>query len=198
MRTFAAAFATLALTVPAFAGGPVEPAPEPVLTAPAPVAAPTADWTGFYVGAQLGFANIDAVDADLDGEDYLGGIHAGYRQDFGQFVVGAEIEYDLAEIALGGVAGDTLDNVTRLKLIGGAEFGPSLVYGTVGPARANATVGGEELTSDGFFFGGGVDFAVNDRFTVGGEIVQHRFDDFDGTGIDFDATTFKARVGLRF
>lgn len=198
MRTFAAAFATLALTAPAFAGGPVVPQPEPVLTAPAPVAMPGIDWTGFYAGAQLGFANIDSNEAGLDGEDYLGGIHAGYRQDFGQFVVGAEIEYDLAEIALGDVPGDTLDSVTRLKLIGGAEFGRSLFYGTVGPAQAKATVAGDELTGDGFFFGGGVDFAVNDRFTVGGEIVQHRFDDFDGTGIDFDATTFKARVGLRF
>ena len=47
-------------------------------------------------------------------------------------------------------------------------------------------------------YGLGFDYAVNDRWTVGGEVLQHQFDDFDATGNDFDATTLKAKVGLRF
>jgi outer membrane immunogenic protein len=39
---------------------------------------------------------------------------------------------------------------------------------------------------------------VNDRWTVGGEVLQHEFDDFDGSGIDVEATTVKAKVALQF
>ena len=50
----------------------------------------------------------------------------------------------------------------------------------------------------GFLYGLGVDYAVSDRWTVGGELLQNRFDDFDGTGTDLDATTLKAKVAMRF
>ena len=73
-----------------------------------------------------------------------------------------------------------------------------LVYGSLGAAQANATVGGVELSDTGFVYGVGFDYAVNERWTVGGEVTQHDFNDFDGTTTDFDATTVKAKVGLRF
>jgi opacity protein-like surface antigen len=91
-----------------------------------------------------------------------------------------------------------LDDVARLKLMGGAKFGNSLVYATAGAARASATVGGTELSDNGMFYGAGVDMAVTDRWTVGAELLQHNFNDFDGTGTDLDATTIKAKVGMRF
>ena len=80
----------------------------------------------------------------------------------------------------------------------GREIGNSLVYGTVGAAHANASIGDADLSSDGLVYGLGFDYALSDRWTVGGEVLQHRFDDFDGTGTDFDATTIKAKVGFRF
>lgn len=198
MRTIAALLATVTLTAPAFAGGLTMPEPEPEIIAAAPMPVmQSMDWTGAYVGAQLGYADIDSNGAALDGNGFLGGVHAGYRMDFGQFVAGAEIDYDKADIDIG-AAGDTLDDVARLKLIGGAEFGRSLVYGTVGAAHAKATVGGIGLSDTGYFIGAGMDYAVTDRVTVGGELMQHRFSDFDGSGVDFDATTVKAKVALRF
>jgi len=198
MRSIAALLATAVLATPALAGGPIEVAPEPMVTAaPAPVYAPSADWGGFYAGVQLGYADIDSNGADLDGNGLLGGIHAGYRWDFGQFVAGAELDYDKASgIDLG--TDGTLDDVARLKLIGGADLGNSLVYATAGAARASATVAGDSLSDNGWFIGAGVDVAVTDRWTVGGELLQHRFGDFDGSGVDLDATTLKAKVSLRF
>jgi opacity protein-like surface antigen len=197
MRSIAALLASVAFAAPALAGGPTVVEPEPVIAAPvAPVPA-SLDWSGFYAGAQIGYGDADSNGAGLDGDGWLGGIHAGYRYDFGQFIAGAELDYDVAEIEIG-AADDTIDDVARLKLVGGAELGNSLLYGTVGVAQASATVGGAELSDNGWFVGAGVDVLVNDRFTVGGELLQHQFDDFDGTGVDFDVTTLKAKVAFRF
>jgi opacity protein-like surface antigen len=198
MKKIAAALVTFALAGPALAGGPVEVATEPTV---APVAVPAApaslDWSGFYAGAQYGYADLDSNGAGLDGNGWLGGVHGGYRWDFGQYVAGAEVDYDAASIDLGGDLG-TLDDVTRLKFMGGTELGSSLLYATAGAAWAGATVGGTDLSDNGWFVGAGLDVAVSDRWTVGGELLQHQFDDFDGSGVDFDATTLKAKVALRF
>jgi outer membrane immunogenic protein len=189
-----------AIAAPVFAGGPTEPVPEPVV-APAPVAAPVntgGEWGGAYVGAQLGYADIDSNGAGLDGDGVLGGVHAGYRYDFGTAVVGGELDYDTASIDLGPVAGNELDSVARLKLMAGADLGRTLVYGTAGYAYAEASVGGASLSDDGWFAGLGADYALTDQWRIGGEILTHKFDNFDGTGVDFDVNTVKAKVSFAF
>jgi opacity protein-like surface antigen len=197
MKSIAALFATVALAAPAFAGGPTVVEPEPVIVAPvAPVVAST-DWSGFYAGAQLGYADVDSNGAGLDGDGILGGIHAGYRFDFGSYVAGGEIDFDTADVDLAGGT-STLDSVARLKLMAGAKLGRSLVYGTAGIAYADATVGTAELSDNGYFIGAGVDVALDDSWSVGGELLQHTFDDFDGSGVDLEATTLKAKVSFRF
>ncbi|MCU0827056.1 MAG: porin family protein [Tabrizicola sp.] len=197
MRSIAAVLATVALCGPALAGGPTVAEPEPVIAAPVEPVIASADWSGFYAGAQLGYGDVDSNGAGLDGNGWLGGVHAGYRWDFGQYVAGAELDYDSADIELGAGAG-SLDDVARIKLMGGAEFGNSLIYATTGAAYADATVGGVGLSDNGWFLGAGIDTAINDRWTVGGELLQHQFDNFDGSGVDLDATTLKAKVSLRF
>ena len=199
MRSIAALLATVAIASPALAGGPVAVEPEPTVTPVSqPVIASGMDWSGAYAGVQLGYADIDSNGAGLDGDGMLGGIHAGYRWDMGNFIAGAEVDWDSADVDLGNPVAGTLDDVARLKLIAGAEFGRSLIYGTVGVAHANATVAGVDLSDNGWFLGAGLDYAVNDRWSIGGELLQHQFDDFDGTGVDLDATTVKAKVSLRF
>jgi outer membrane immunogenic protein len=187
------------IAVPALAGGPVTPAPEPVpvVVAPAPVAT-GGDWSGFYGGVQLGYGDVGSDGAGLDGNGAIGGVHAGYRYDFGTAVIGGELDYDIANMDLGATAGDELENVARLKLQAGYDAGRTLIYGTAGGARASASVGGADLSDNGWFAGIGADFAVTDRITVGGEVLRHQFDDFDGSGVDLDATTATARVSLRF
>lgn len=199
MKSIVAVLAVATLASPALAGGPIAVEPEPILTPVIePVMQPEVDWSGAYVGAQLGYADIDSNGSGLDGHGTLGGVHGGYRWDMGQYVVGTELDWDKASIDLGAVDGDTLDDVARLKLIGGAKFGRSLVYGTVGAAHASATVAGAELSDTGYFIGAGMDYAISDKWSVGGELLEHRFNDFDGSGVDLDATTIKAKVALRF
>ena len=199
MKTIAAIIATATLTAPAFAGGPIAVADEPMIVpASEPYVAPGLDWSGAYVGAQLGYGDVDSNGGGLEGNDYFGGVHAGYRWDLGSWVAGTEVSYDANNIGLGAAGTAELDDVLALKLSAGREIGNSLVYANVGAARASATVSGTELSDNGLVYGIGFDYAVNDRWTVGGEVTEHKFDNFDASGVDFDATTIKAKVGMRF
>jgi outer membrane immunogenic protein len=201
MKTSIASMMILAaVAAPAFAGGPTEVIPEPVI-APAPVAAPVntgGEWGGFYAGAGIGYGDIGSSTDTLDGDGILGGVQAGYRYDFGTAVVGGELEYDITDITLGAADTDQLNSVARLKAMAGADLGRFLVYGTAGYAYADADVGGAALADDGWFAGLGADYALSDRLSVGAEALAHQFDDFDGSGVDLDATTVKARVNFRF
>lgn len=199
MKTYLIIAAATLVGAPVLAGGLNDAVPEPTL---APVAAPVeysagGDWSGAYVGAQLGYGDIDSNGSGLDGNGAIGGVHAGYRADFGKFVTGAELDYDVSNIDLGST-GDSLDNVARLKLMGGVDLGRTLVYGTAGAAYAEANVGGADLSDNGYFAGVGMDYQVSDSFTVGGEYLVHKFDDFDGSGVDLDANTIKAKVSFTF
>jgi outer membrane immunogenic protein len=194
----AATIAGMIATVPAFAGGLTAPIEEPVVYAEvAPVVAPTNDWGGAYVGAQIGYGDVNSNGAGLNGNGAIGGVHAGYLMDYGQFVAGAELSYDASNIDLG-VGGDSLDSVVRLKLIAGADLGRTLVYGSAGVARASATIGGVGLSDNGYFIGVGADYALTDQWTVGGEVLAHRFNDFAGSGVRVEATTVQAKVAYRF
>lgn len=182
---------TLAATA-SYAGAPADPVIESPVFTPAPVETYTGgDWTGFYAGGQLGYADIDGTGA-ADGSGGTYGVHGGYNYDFGQFVLGGEVDYDKLDIDLGGAA--TADNVARLKLKAGYDLGKTLIYATAGAARADTSIGSET----GNFYGLGVAYKVNDKFTMGGEVLEHSFDDIGGTGTEADATTFTLRGSYNF
>ena len=173
--------------------GSVDPAPvepmiaEPVAVTPAPVGG---DWTGGYAG--LSFGNLSADADDLDDSEMVYGIQGGYDYDFGQFVLGGELDYQTGEdISLGDI---DVDEVFRAKLRGGYDLGRTLVYGTIGAAQLGTDIGDDT----GIVGGLGVEYKVTEQFTVGGEYLAHRFDDFDDTGIDVDADTFAIRGNFRF
>lgn len=191
--------ATAALAAPAFAGGPVEIAPEPVVVAePAPVLDYGNDWSGFYAGAQIGYGDVDSNGAGSDGNGGFGGVHAGYRWDMGKTVLGLEADWDKTDLDLGAAGADSLDSVARLKVQAGYDAGPALIYATAGAARAKATIGGTDLSDNGWVLGAGATYAINDQWTLGGEVLTNRFDDFDGSGVDLDATTATLRLGFQF
>lgn len=197
MKTIIAFFTAALAAGPVLAGGPTVVPAEPVVEPSAPVVVSSPDWSGFYAGGQLGYGDVDSNGAGLDGNGWLGGIHGGYRWDLGQFVFGTELDYDSFGIDLGGDAA-TLDDVTRVKLVGGADLGSSLLYATTGYAYATATAGTASLSDDGWFYGAGLTYALGDQWTLGGELLQHDFGNFDGSGVDFDALTATARVSFRF
>jgi outer membrane immunogenic protein len=186
-------------TAPAFAGGVAQPAPAPAVIPAAPAPMPSADWTGFYAGAQIEYGDVGVAGAATDsGDGFLGGVFAGYRYDFGSFVVGGELDVNAADINLPTVGGD-LASVSRLGLEAGFDAGNMLFYGTAGAAVATVDVGADTLRGNGYFYGIGMDYAVTDTMTIGAELLQHEFEDFDNTpGLDVDALTFGVNAAFRF
>ncbi|HEV8036149.1 outer membrane protein, partial [Yoonia sp.] len=187
----------------ASAGGlsePVEaPAPAPVAVAPAPVMMGN-DWTGFYAGGQLGYGKLDPSVGGTDPSEPDGviyGVHAGYNYDFGSIVLGGEIDYDLTDISFDTPDSD-LDGVLRAKAKLGYDAGAFMPYVTAGYAQAQ-TSGDLDGDTDGTFAGLGLSYMMSDSILLGGEVLQHQFEDVaDNDGLDVDATTLTLRASFKF
>jgi len=152
------------------------------------------DWNGAYAGVQLGTSDIDVDGAPLDGDGTSFGAYIGFNTVNAGIVYGAEIDYDATEYEIGGGAVE-VDSTTRLKRRIGTELGGGLAYGTAGFVHATSPELGDD---NGYLFGAGYDFPVSDNITIGGEILQHQFEDYEDTGLDVGVTTLKARVGFSF
>ncbi|SEM82350.1 outer membrane protein [Palleronia pelagia] len=193
MKLLTVSAAAIVAASTAFAGG-IETAPAPVAPL-APLPPVSIDWTGAYAGTSLGYGTGDiGTLSDPSGE--IAGVFAGYNVDFGNTVVGAELDLNAANIDDEPIA--FIDRVHRLKVKAGYGTGAALFYGTVGGAYASGEVGGASVSDNGYLYGVGVDYAVSDRFHYGLELLRHEFDDFDNSGVDVDATTLQARFGYRF
>jgi outer membrane immunogenic protein len=126
--------------------------------------APVATWTGFYVGAQLGYAwgtdqtHIDVpgfpftfVGPDLEASGAVGGVHAGFNYQYGQAVFGVEGDLELANIegnvglkGSGNFPGYNITSSSNINAqgsirgrLGFALLDRMMVYGTGGLAFAN-------------------------------------------------------------
>jgi outer membrane immunogenic protein len=186
-------------TAPVLAGGFAEPIATPPVQAPVIVQAPvmvSADWTGFYAGAQLGYGQLKS-DAIVDEpKDLTYGVHAGYLYDLGSIVVGGELDYDMTNIGFAAPAVD-LDSVARLKLRAGYDAGAFQPYIVAGAARAQVS-GALDGSSDGTFAGVGLDYQLTDSFRIGGEVLAHQFDDLVNSGVDVTANTISLRASYSF
>ena len=169
----------------------------------APALAPPAfTWTGFYVGANAGYAfgsykttgyNIVAI---LPGRQPhtsggLFGAQAGYNYQIGQVVIGAEADFDFANVkgsyaqaVLGNpnalnVSGK-LNNIGTLKARLGYAFNNVLVFATGGyafgsmksaytlsiPAPPIVSSGSATKTVSGYTFGAGVEYALTNNWII--------------------------------
>lgn len=190
------AFATLGASlfaVTAHAGGyvapVVEPAPAPIVT---PVVTNVSDWSGFYAGLQYGQGDADvSFDGDSVSDDFDAyGLHAGYNRDFGQFVLGGELDYNRIDLDDAG-EGD----LVRLRGRAGYDLGRFLPYVSLGAAHVET----DDLSDTAFTYGIGADFKVTERVTVGAEYTRQDFDDVaDLSGVDLDTDMVQLRASFRF
>ena len=215
------AAAALLVSGPALAGGFAAPvvvaAPSAPIALPVTTATPVSigsDWSGAYVGGQLGFGTLTLEDDnstaetdEFDGATY--GLHAGYMFDFGGVVVGAEVDFDATQITIEDDVEATNDgvdvsSVVRGKLRVGYDAGRFLPYVTAGVAQVRLNADNEAVDAgvddsyNGRFVGIGANYMVSDRFMVGIEALRHDFDDTPVADISTEVNTISLRGSIRF
>jgi len=161
--------------------------------APAYNPMPVFTWTGFYVGANVGYGwNTGAsryydpafgfVGGNRKG-GFVGGAQAGYNYQFGMFVLGAETDLQYAAVGNKGASygntyyvGDSDGYFGTIRARLGVAFDRALVYGTGGFAYGD--IGGnraydpllghhrDNSTNGGWTLGGGAEYAVTNNITA--------------------------------
>lgn len=194
---------------------PSDPAPS---TYTDPVPAARFDWTGAYVGGDLGWGwgNFDNSGgaADTEGNGVQGGVHAGYNYMVTpNFLAGVEADFQLSDLSdtgtRGGVTTETSSDWNAgLRGRLGFTFDRFLVYGAGGLALADQTmkVGGQsgDTTAVGWTLGGGLEGALTQNVTARLEYVHQDFgsESFNIGGnrykSDLDNNIVRAGVSYKF
>ncbi len=189
------------------------------------------NWTGAYFGGFGGYAageiTADADNPDFDSEYDLnfavGGAQFGYNHQFGQFVVGGEIDFsftdgDTSEAVGVGEYQSNIDWLATFRLRAGYTWDNLLIYATGGFAAAETDdrffdVDGvrEEATGSrkGWTAGAGFEWAFYDRWSVKGEYLfvdlgdDETIDDTNGVLEDFVSSTVEhqyhiGKVGINY
>ncbi|MEJ1160733.1 outer membrane protein [Prosthecomicrobium sp. N25] len=202
--------------------------PAPVAPAapayPETIAAYGFNWTGAYVGANVGYRWLDdkasgaAGRANLNSGSAAGGLQAGYLFQTGPMVYGAELDATYGRNSKSAnVPGGRIDAAmdwqgsARGRL--GFAFDRVLVYGTGGVAVANFDSdghgGGKTATNSdtrvGWTAGGGLEYALSKNVSLRGEYLYSDFGrnsvSYPGTGLGGskqDLTSHLARLGVNF
>jgi len=204
LKIFAGVLAASGLSLAAQAAD-LPTQPEPV----APVAiVPPFTWTGFYVGAQLGWgqtstdytAGAQAPDATdvvrlptISKNGFMGGLFAGYNYQINQFVLGAEVDGNFLIAGKERYTAATGDAITAhtdwlgsARLRAGYAFDRLLIYATGGLAFAspNSTV-----TGTGYSYGAGNGTRFGWTLGVGAE---YAFTDHWIAGLEYRYTSFSS------
>lgn len=207
MKPFLTALSVLALSgTAAFAGGPVVVAQDPVIMAPAPVAA--YDWTGAYVGLAYG-ATSGSLDYTPGGSFDLNNgsgvsIFGGYLVQNGALVYGGELAYTKgSKTHAVGFPTENVSQMLDLKAKLGYATDRVLFYGILGYSsmKYDIPVLPDSFNTNGFNYGIGMDFAVTNQMTVGLEYLARNTsgDTFaPGQTADLDVNTISLRVAYRF
>ncbi len=165
---------------------------------PAPVAVPEFSWTGFYLGADAGWAHMNSQSRDvLTGLEATSNVNgfalgalAGYNYEFsGGFVVGAELDGTWAtgkhtdSTTFAGTAVKAEQRWTdhaRLRL--GYGFDRALLFVAGGLSYADESVsfsgtstGAGPSWVTGWNLGAGVDYAVTDNWVARLEYIHDEF-----------------------
>ncbi|GAA0775119.1 porin family protein [Roseibium denhamense] len=222
MKRLALAGLTLATmsaaALPALAADlPQTPAPS---YEPVPAGQQTIDWTGVYVGGNLGwsFGQFDnragggVGDIDITENGVSGGVFAGYNlQVTPNIVVGGEADFTLSDLedsrtrnGLNLQSGSDWNSNFRGRV--GYAFDRYLIYGAGGLAIADVNVKGngdkDSKTALGWTLGAGAEGALTNNVTARFEYVYQDFGEQDfnlgGQAVSSDFNNQQVRFGLGY
>lgn len=184
LRTVLVAVAMVGATsIPVLAADPIRTAPAPLPSIIYPTSV-THDWTGFYVGATVGYAHVSTSAARPNESAWGGSLHAGYLHDFGDWVVGVQGDFVPSAFSHLTSGNRSLGNAGRIVATAGAKLGAggnTLVYGLAGAGVAQNSNAGTNYTDWGWTVGAGVRHAFSDNWSVNGEVSYAHFDHVGGT-----------------
>jgi len=183
-------------------GGNAAPPPPPVIVA-------QTGFEGLYAGVELGLglggpindtASVDPISDFEDGSAF--GVFVGYNWQRDNLVFGGDLRY----LAFDGITADAggmniieVDNVIDLRGRLGFDAGDTLFYGAVGYSLANATDAGGSFDMDGFNYGLGVEYNLNEDLFVGLDYTGREVDGTSGAAnYESSLDTLTLRLGLRF
>jgi outer membrane immunogenic protein len=162
------------------------------------------DWSGFYVGAQIGYGEasmsgcIECAETasfadDLDLNGVVGGLHAGYNWQSDAIVFGIEGDVNFADWKDHVISPDDSDDQQKASVdtLGsirgrlGIAVGDALFYGTAGVALSDAEWTAIEDTEHdtahfndiGGVVGGGVELMVFSNTSIRAQGLYYFFDD---------------------
>lgn len=208
VTTLAAAVTTLAVSGASAADLIVSPQAPVQAYNSLDVAIATDDWTGFYIGANVGGGTTN--DFNEANSAWMGGVQAGYLQQFGNFVIGGELAAtysdDLTYELTPGAGLNQNWSVEAEGRAGVALDTGTLLYGTAGVAFAElsptgATTSAAE-THAGAIFGAGVEQALGNGWSLQAEYTQTRFWDINssvaGVGRTDSLTNHAITAGVNY
>ena len=182
----------------------------------APIYVPVFTWTGFYVGANAGYGwgntstnNLGQV-GDLDG--FIGGGQVGYNYQIGQFVLGAEADFQGADLSSGGnIFGTSVKTeyfgTVRARLGWAIDRWMPYVtggwaYGNVKTSIPSIGFSSDRTHTGGWAVGAGVEYAFTNNL-IGG--VEYLYVDLGekniagfGTKVGTDFSVVRARLSYKF
>ena len=192
--------ALIALTATASAA---DLAARPYTKAPAYVAAPIYNWTGFYIGGHVGGAfngndGFNGVGSNNNDGQFLGGVQGGYDYQFApNWVFGVEAQYSwtgnnsnsvaFPAPGLGYTYGSNIKELGSVTGRVGYTWGPALLYVKGGYAWAEmdrdlrflgTSVAGVNGNKDGYTVGGGLEYLFTQNWS--GKI-EYQYYDFGKT-----------------
>lgn len=152
------------------------------------------DWTGSYVGGRAGYNGGGALNT---GDTVTYGLHGGYDIDFGDLVLGTELELGRMNLSQSGGTGDSRE-VGRIKFRAGRDFGSTLAYAIAGGVNANTPSGAPSGSATGTVYGLGLMTSVGENLTLSGEALRQVFGNFISSGSDLKTDIFNVRVSFHF
>lgn len=172
--------------------------------------APTGNWSGSYVSGTIGFGRTASSTTGggptVSVSDTSGSfsIAAGHQVQTGAVVYGAEVGlFDVTGDLGAPGAALGVDYGLRANARVGYDLGESMVYGTVGLARAGFEGTGGPSDDNALAVGAGIDLKMTGQMKVGAEVMHYRFGDVPraggpGTTAKVNATTMGVKLSYGF
>lgn len=182
----------------------------------APVYVPVFTWTGFYVGANAGYAwgQVDSTGLGVlsfkDPDGFTGGGQVGYNYQMGNVVLGLEADFqgaDLKASVFDPINGITASNEMNwwgtVRARAGYSFDRFLPYVTGGFAYGNvknkiSTAFGafsDDNTQYGWTVGGGLEYAFTNNLSAK---IEYLYVDLDKESVSVPGGVFNANVETKF